>query len=353
MAHFYTVNSNEHPPNGVETEFSEHQAHDLLHKNIIGWKEKDRLDCVLLLAILELSKNQRVIAQEGFPAWDVVEAVGKLRRRRWSTENDKESMSDDVRRQWKKLEVLWQSKSEGIKQSFNDEGLTKFPIISRIEGGGTGRPTKYRIAWLDAKDKDLGIVNLDEGQYKPSYEAHVRYICEDIKDPNFMAKCFAKGYLLSGWRKRVYLAALLGPVIFAMIVTMVSILNIVLSSSITKTNVGYGSSIASSLIIIFAVFVTLNPLFQLKAKGVLLAPWWMQSVDEERLLEFRAPPRFEAKNIKAVSYSAICPICQGKIFAKSGGLEFFGRIIGRCNNSPVEHIFSFDHVSRRGVYLRK
>ena len=353
MAHFYSVNSNEHPSNRVQTEFSELQAYDLLHKNIIGWKEKDRLDGVLLQAILELSKTQPIIAQEGFPAWDIVEAVVKLRRRPWSTENDKESMSDDVRRQWKKLEALWQSKSEGIKQSFNDEGFTKFPTIVRNEGGGTGRPTKYRIAWLDAKDHGLNLVNSDEVQSNPSYVTHVRYICEDIKDPNFMAKSFAKGYILSGWRKRVYLAALLGPVIFAMIVTLVTLLNIVLSTSVTKANVGYGSSIASSLIIIFAVFVTLNPLFQLKAKGVLLAPWWMQSVDEERLLEFRAPPRFEAKNIKAVSYSAICPICEGKIFAKSGGLEFFGRIIGRCNNSPVEHIYSFDHVSRRGVYLRK
>ncbi len=353
MAHFYTADSNEHPPNRVQTEFSELQAYDLLNKNIISWKEKDRLDGVLLLAILELSKSQPLIAQEGFPAWDVVEAVGKLRQRRWSTENDKESMSDDVRRQWKKLEVLWQSKSEGVKQSFNDEGLIKFPTIARNEGGGTGRPTKYRIAWLDANDQDLSIVTTDEAQCSQSYVAHVRYICEDIKDPNFMAKTFAKGYLLSGWRKRVYLAALLGPVIFAMIVTWLTLLNIVVSNSLTKTSVGSGSSITSSLIIIFAVFVTLYPLYQLKAKGVLIAPWWMQSVDEERLLEFRAPPRFETKSIKAVSYSATCPICEGKIFAKSGGLEFFGRIIGRCNNSPVEHIFSFDHVSRRGVYLRK
>jgi hypothetical protein len=32
-----------------------------------------------------------------------------------------------------------------------------------------------------------------------------------------------------------------------------------------------------------------------------------------------------------------------------------GGIIGRegVNNSPLEHIFSFDYVSRRGVYLRK
>lgn len=79
----------------------------------------------------------------------------------------------------------------------------------------------------------------------------------------------------------------------------------------------------------------------------------MQSVEEERLLELRMPPRFETKNIKAVSYSAVCPICEGKIFAKSGGLEFWGRIIGRCNDSPIEHIFSFDHVTRRGVYLRR
>lgn len=353
MVHFYTPNSNEHPPNRVQTEFSERQAYDLLNKNIIGWKEKDRLDGILLLAILELSKTQPSISQVGFPAWDIVETVVKLRRRPWSTENDKERMSDDVRRQWKKLEVLWQSKSEGVNQSFHDEGFIKCPIIVRNEGGGTGRPTKYRIEWIDANDQSLEKCRPDDVQYNPSSIPSVRYICEDIKDPNFLAKIFAKGYLLSGWRKRIYLVALLGPVILALIVAWLTVLEIALSNGMVATNVSSGSSIASNLIIIFAVFITLNPLFQLKAKGVLLAPWWMQSVEEERLLEFRNPPRFETKNIKAVSYSATCPICEGKIFAKSGGLEFYGRIIGRCNNSPLEHIFSFDHVSRRGVYLRK
>lgn len=353
MAHFYTINSNEHLSNRVQTEFSELHAYDLLEKNIFGWKEKDRLDGLLLQAILELSRTKSEDSVDGFTAWEIVESVSKLRRRRWSTENDKESMSDDVRRQWKKLEVLWKSKAEGISQSFLDEGFTKYPNIFRSEGGGTGRPTKYKIEWIDFNDINVTNISKDEDQYNPPLELTVRYICEDIKDPNLLAKIFARGYMLKGWRKRVYLAALLGPVFLALTFSLLIALNIIFSSSTVTNNVGAGKSVASSLIILASVFITLTPLFQLKAKRVMLAPWWMQSVEEERLLELRMPPRYETKNIKAVSYSAVCPICEGKVFAKSGGLEFWGRIIGRCNDSPIEHIFSFDHVSRRGVYLRK
>lgn len=353
MAHFYSINSNEHLSNRVRTEFLELQAYDLLEKNIIGWKERDRLDGLLLQAILELSKTKPEVSVDGFTAWEIVESVSKLRRRRWSTENDKESMSDDVRRQWKKLEVLWKSKIEGISQSFLDEGFSKYPNISRSEGGGTGRPTKYKIEWIDFNDINLTNIGKDENQYNPPIELTVRYICEDIKDPNLLAKIFARGYMLKGWRKRVYLAAILGPVFLALIFSLIIVLNTLFTNSHGANELGAWKSIISTFIIIFSVFITLGPLYQLKEKRVILAPWWMQSVEEDRLLELRMPPRFETKNIKAVSYSADCPICGGRVFAKSGGLEFWGRIIGRCGDSPIEHTFSFDHVTRRGVYLRK
>jgi hypothetical protein len=76
-----------------------------------------------------------------------------------------------------------------------------------------------------------------------------------------------------------------------------------------------------------------------------IAPWWMQSVDEDHLLEGRSPPRNSDKSIKAVRYVAKCPLCGGKVLATKGRLEFFGRIVGRCEEAPVEHAFSFDRIT--------
>lgn len=74
--------------------------------------------------------------------------------------------------------------------------------------------------------------------------------------------------------------------------------------------------------------------------------------EEDRLLERRAPPRYPEKSIKAVRYVAACPLCGGRVSATKGRLEFFGRIVGRCEEAPVEHAYSFDHVTRNGRLLR-
>jgi hypothetical protein len=79
-----------------------------------------------------------------------------------------------------------------------------------------------------------------------------------------------------------------------------------------------------------------------------MAPWWMQSVDDDRLIEWRSPPRFSDKSIKAVRYTAPCPLCEGKVVARSGGPRYLWGLVGRCDEAPSAHVFTFDHVLREG-----
>lgn len=65
------------------------------------------------------------------------------------------------------------------------------------------------------------------------------------------------------------------------------------------------------------------------------------------------------RKIQLVSYTAICPICEKslgrddvRIDVSKGGKEFHNRLIGRCSESPTEHVFSFDHITRIGKPLR-
>lgn len=53
-------------------------------------------------------------------------------------------------------------------------------------------------------------------------------------------------------------------------------------------------------------------------------------------------------------YVADCPICDAEtVMLARGGVEFPGRIVGRCRNSPREHVFSFDRVTLEGSPLRQ
>ena len=350
VAHFSLSNPDEHPTNGVETEFLYTRETNLIEKNIASWSVKDRLDCLLLRALLQLSKSKPELTKNGFSAWDLVEAVTALRERQWSTPTDKERMSDDVRRIWNKLEVLWKSKSEGNRQTLLDAGCEHFPQFKRIEGGGTGRATKYYIEWGELAIPQATIYQATEEPKQQNLPLKIRYICEDIKDPGFLAKIFSEGLLLKGWRRFAYITVLLIPMLAMLILALSFVFNVAFYDSATKNQMG---SFLTNSLAFFTITITIFPMVNLKTKGILLAPWWMQSDDGERLLEFRKPPRFIEKSIKAVSYSATCPICGAKVIAKSGGLEFFGRIIGRCDEAPVEHIFSFDYITRLGTWLRK
>lgn len=315
---------------------------------VCGWRERDRLDVLILRALLRLTSDQQLHSADGFTPWDIVEAVGAIRGRAWSSSDNKDQMSDDVRRQWNRLQDLWESKREGVVQHLSDLQIGVFPVLAKTEGGGTGRPTRYRIEWQPlAQPTDQRLTCSPTQQVAPG---EIRYVCEDIEDAGPLGRIFARGYNLYGWRRVLYLAILLLPLLFCWLVL------VQVAAAFTASTALGGESLISSIVplvvVFWATWATMGPLFELGTKRIVLAPWWMQSVDDDQLLEIRSPPRYQVKSIKAVRYTTTCPICGAKAAAKSGGWEFRGRIVGRCDDAPVEHVFSFDHVTRGGKGLR-
>lgn len=345
-AHFSAAVSGEQESNGVQSGFAEPQLFVLLNDVISQWKECERLDVLLLRAICSLSIEQPEQAKVGFTPWDIVDAVTKLRGRVWSRDNGKEQKADDVRRQWKKLEKLWTSKSEGIREVLLNYGIQDAPSIERAEGGGTGNPTRYKITWV----KNASAVAQDGNDTRNLLQkADIRYICEDIEDAGPIARFFTKGYELAGWKKHFYRLALLLPILICYLLFV----QVVFGFTV-KTAFGFEvvSSLASFVVVFGVIWYTLTPLYDVPINKITVAPWWMQSIDDDRLIELRGSPEDKSRSIKAVRYSASCPICGGRVYAKAGGWAFRGRVVGKCERNPVEHVFSFDYITRVGKYLR-
>ena len=337
--------------NGVETGLRRTHAYVFIEELSSAWKERERLDVLVLRAICRLSVRHPERANEGFSSHEIVEVVGALRGRRWSEGNDKNQMSDDVRRQWNKLTATWDSKIEGISQSLADDNFLLLPKLEKTEGGGTGRQSLYRIEWELRDEQDTATAPSRTIRPITSAARDIRYICEDIQDANAFSRFFTKGLELTGWKKAVYVTTICAPLLLGWLLFVVFAFGMTVSVAIApKTAI---NSVLSLAAIFWAVWVTVGPLWELPTKKLVIAPWWMQSIDDDRLLEHRYPPRFPVKSIKAVRYTATCPICGGKISAQSGGVEFWRRIVGRCEDAPVEHVYSFDHVSRSGYALRR
>lgn len=336
----------EQDPNGVRTGMLTPDLDALIADAVNGWREKNTLPVDLLLTLALLSREQTDQATEGFTAWDIAETMGVVRGRPWAVGDDREKISDKVRVLWKRLkEELWETKREGICQRARDLGLTEIPGLDRIEGGGTGRPTRYRVV-------SVPLV-VDEPMHVPEVVAlapgEIRYICEDLENTGPFVRMFARGFEITGWRKWALLAALVASLLLAFALFLVISAGMVRRiplKDLVYLLLGTGS-------ILWVLWITYGPVLRLPDARILPAPWWMQPADHNRLLEWRCPPRYSAKTIKAARYTGVCSLCGGKVIVRCGGREFFGRLIGRCEESPREHVFSFDHVLRRGSVVSR
>jgi hypothetical protein len=59
----------------------------------------------------------------------------------------------------------------------------------------------------------------------------------------------------------------------------------------------------------------------------------------------------EDRVLRMVRYTATCPVCEGEITIEKGRRRLRGRLIGECGRNPVEHVFSFDFITRKGERL--
>lgn len=92
------------------------------------------------------------------------------------------------------------------------------------------------------------------------------------------------------------------------------------------------------------------PLYRLVDQRVVMAPAFLQlAIPLSHLLLLRTED--ECKVLRMVRFTARCPLCDGIVDIEAGKGQFRGRYVGVCGRNAVEHVFSFDHVLRRGRHL--
>ena len=94
------------------------------------------------------------------------------------------------------------------------------------------------------------------------------------------------------------------------------------------------------------------PLYRLLEDRVIIAPAFLQlAYTYEHVLLIRK--EHDLKTLRMVRFTATCPLCGALVEISKGSGPFRGRLIGKCADSPTEHLYSFDHVLRRGKLLRE
>lgn len=347
--------------NPVRTGGVDIQNIEFLLKICKNWPESRFLSGAMLVCLCQLSIAHPEKARSGFDAWDIYnEMPNAYHKPKWaySDKDDPEAIAKRVRVDlWDKLVELWPKKVEGVTQQMTDAGFSDYLIPFRIQGGGSGNPTRYLLKTETANiDKPLPASTATKDISTPPLTAPIqpsqpvttiRYHVEDVLDSNWIVRWLGTESPSNRLRRKTFIWTI---AISWLLLTAFAIFCIFLFYYGNLTLWEGIKTAASCAVILGFGWMALYPIISLNEKRIALAPGWMQTEQGDLLLQWQIGAN-ENASIKTVRYTGQCPICGGNTRIQSSRLIFKGRIIGRCENNPSEHHFSFDFITRNGKLL--
>lgn len=265
-------------------------------------------------------------------------------------EKDQEKVKSRLQEHWPALEEIWERQRETVEGGLAAAGIELRPQIRCATSTG-GKPNRYGFRF----DVPQQLADRKSASAKILPKADLNYRIQSISGSRLIRWISKQGLYLGGWAGKIYVGVV-GPLLFGGLFLLWVILVAMANASTSLDFLQIGLSL---MIILAFGYLIFGWQVRLVANRVTLAPMLLQPLSSKHgdyVLELR-PNEDRGKNsLYLVRYVADCPICGAdgheKVRIESGRREFFGRLVGRCDRSPNEHVFSFDHVTRQGRFLR-
>lgn len=348
-------------PNRLEAVWNPEEAARMatIVERVAGdWEERShavkvlRALCDLAAQAPERLDPSRDPDEWGFLAMEIGEALRRFRipgAEGWAT--DPEKAKSRMTEHWPKLQELWKRQRPTIADRLDAEGIALRLRPDLRPGGGAGKSNRYGLRF-DAHEnqvgeeqpRDLDLLKVPQ----------VRYRRQDISGNRLVRWMSDRGLYLGGWSGRIFLG------VFAVLLVCAALWAwlLLIAMGAAPTALAFLQISLIGGLTLWIGYQFLGWQMRLAANRIAPAPWFFQALSkhDDYLLELRRNEKAERNTMYLVRYVADCPICGAKgrdmIHVESGRLEFFGRLVGRCNRAPNAHVFSFDHVARLGRFLR-
>ncbi len=255
-------------------------------------------------------------------------------------------------RHWKSLTGDFRQRcEEGIQKFAASQGLNIYPWVEKHESdGGAGNQALISLIALPVP----GISSSGETS-AGSMPHDITYIpAEKLKLSWWARWLFDENQVAEGWRKWL----LIWPTLLYVMLTVVVSIILLFALSLSKHPVTTGDLAAMLIIVLFNwhVYRSLQQFIRLIDDRIIMASDLMVGFREFGVcLELFRPNVREVgapKRARMIKYAAQCPVCAAQVLLDVGEPDFPRRIVGRCQESPREHVFSFDRVTRGGCRLR-
>ncbi|TCJ11606.1 hypothetical protein EZJ19_15135 [Parasulfuritortus cantonensis] len=258
-----------------------------------------------------------------------------------------------ISQSWGKLvEEKLPERETGLRQFAEQHGLSCYPWPAKEKSpGGAGNTSHYFLEL-----RPLGPQPFVQIPPAPGDTQRIQYIQELTPKPAWWARwLLVGGYALAGWRLWLFLAyAGLVAVATAGVVILIWLI-ISYSPSTTPLRTLF-MLIAAAGMALWLGWSALRPFVRALDWGITTAPNLLVAFSERSVqLEVhreQGTSRGGPKVLRLVRYASTCSICGGHVEVVDGKREFPDRLVGRCQECPAEHVYSFDRVTRSGRCLR-
>lgn len=248
----------------------------------------------------------------------------------------------------------WDQRRGRIEQACRDAEIDVAPELFIQAGGGRSNATLYRFDFqpCPALDEDPSeSVPGTESQDPPGV---IRYVMEPAQAVWWLTLIIGtEPFRMRSWRGLTFIGLVIAEALILGCLWLLIFLVLRRPHPVVSTDL---LLLSVTTAFTFIWWRSVRPIFRLPIDRVTLASdfylAWSQYDGQFRLTR-DATSKVAGGWFRLVRHWGYCPICSGEVEIKSGGDAFPGRLVGRCNDSPLEHVFSFDPVSLAGTALRQ
>ncbi len=314
---------------------------------LIDWLDSEPSDekghrILRALAQESLKKSEFEESKRRFTADEIVAAVS-------------ESIGNADPKKWidwtGSLRKYCETREPQIMEFARKRGLPHYPKPERKSTkGGPGRHTTFYIkaeSIPEIMDDDQAIEDVKAGNNSVNLQASYQMSELGEVKPSWMASwVFRHGQIkLRQWHVWIVLSWLLTIGGLAVLIAYAGWLSLSVPRPVTTSDI---TLLVSIFAIPYSAWVTIiKPWILLFDDRIVLAHEVFTNFYEQSA-QFELLRDGDLRVVRLVRYSASCPICGATIYLEKGEPDYKRRLVGRCYESPREHVFSFDRITRCG-----
>ena len=248
----------------------------------------------------------------------------------------------------------WHQRQSSLEQASRQADLNMMADLTLVSGGGRGNTTQYRLDFRAVSER-AGASEESElltGE-ATSQRATLRYQTEPAQPAWWLRLIVGTApFRMQSWRGFTLVGMVLAE---GLVLVAFWLLALVVLREPRPIAVGDLTLLLTGAGITWGWWYAVRPIIRLPFDRVTIADDWLLAWSQPHgqfQLSADANNKRAGGWFRVVRHHGTCPICSGTVDLARGGKAFPDRLVGRCSDSPLEHVFSFDPVGLEGRCLR-